>query len=167
MTLTSLTITAFSFLFTEFRPIRNTIQPDIRIWLGVWSCPFLMFRLGVVVCWHTFWRTPYLCCWYRVSVKKGVRNFQNKLQKRLLFPLWCFELHAMTLVQKPGVDLCYVDAMKQNLYVPSFSFDLVSVKRVQHIWQINSSHTFVVFSDNLGTLNVDVFACRLTYVEHM
>ena len=48
--------------------------------------------------------TSYLCCWYHASVKKGVRNFRNKFQKRLLFPLWCFQLHAMTLVQKPGVD---------------------------------------------------------------
>ena len=145
----SFTKSTLVLLFAKFWPMSDIIISNVSNRYRCWLLSSFTWQMTIT---FSFWRSVN-------SSLNGTRFCKSscyhhgKLHQAELWLLWYFQLIAMTAINEHCIYFSNIYTVKQNLQIPSFSFYRCSVKRYQHIWQVHTTHRFIIMLRNCRAVN--------------
>ena len=145
----SFTKSTLVLLFAKFWPMSDIIISNVGNRYRCWLLSSFTWQMTIT---FSFWRSVN-------SSLNGTRFCKSscyhhgKLHQVELWLLWYFQLIAMTAINQPCIYFSNIYIVKQNLQIPSFRFYWCSVKRYQHIWQVHTTHRFIILLHNSWAVN--------------
>ena len=145
----SFTKSTLVLLFAKFWPMSDIIISNVGNRYRCWLLSSFKWQMTIR---FSFWRSvnSSLNC---TRFCKSSCYHHGKLHQAGLWLLWYFQLIAIAAINEHYIYFSNIYTMKQNLQIPSFSFYWCSVKRYQHIWQVHTTHRFIILLRNCWAVN--------------
>ena len=145
----SFTKSTLVLLFVKFWPMSDTIISNISDTYRCWLLSSFKWQITIQ---FSFWRAANRSLNVMRFCKSSCYH-HGKLHQAELWLLWYFQLIAITAINEPCIYFNNIYTVKQNLQIPSFSFSWCSVKRYQYIWQVHTTHRFIILLHDCRAVN--------------